>query len=237
LPKPPPGINLVTVKRWQIIAIAAIGVAGATFVYMHHQSLGLPDLLRFSESRPGAASDQASGATHPARMTWRTIERPDESFRVDLPREPQDAEAPAYNEAGGTEPVRMLLSNLEGETTFAVTWQDNPPVARANNRLPERTLERARDGMLARTQTNLVSTTHFTLKGYPGLEITGRNAGGGILNARLIFAGERLYTLMALFPSEDARREQDVRRFFNSFVPSRPATIPETVPAASPSGT
>jgi hypothetical protein len=203
---------------------------------MHREGLGLAGLLPFSGAREASSTDRAAISGHPARMVWRTIERPDEGFRVDLPREPTDAQAPAYNEAGVSEPVKMLLSNPGGDTTFAVTWQDNPPIARANNRLPERTLEKARDGMLARTQTSLVTSTRFMLRGYPGLEIMGRNAGGGVLNARLIYAGERLYTLMALFPSEDVRREEDVNRFFNSFLPSLPATIPETMPAAAPSG-
>jgi hypothetical protein len=53
-----------------------------------------------------------------------------------------------------------------------------------------------------------------------------------VLNVRLIYTGERLYTLMALFNSSNTRREQDVIRFYNSFAPSR---VPgQTLPLAAP---
>jgi len=39
--------------------------------------------------------------------------------------------------------------------------------------------------------------------------------------------------VMALFPSQGARREQNVVRFYNSFVPTRVAT---NLPAAAPKG-
>jgi predicted Zn-dependent protease len=37
------------------------------------------------------------------------------------------------------------------------------------------------------------------------------------MDARLIYAGDRLYMLVAAFPSARARRDQNVARFFNSF--------------------
>jgi hypothetical protein len=90
----------------------------------------------------------------------------------------------------------------------------------------------ARDGMLSRTQTTLTSETRTTPDGYPARDIAAANAGGGVLNARIIFTGERLYTLMALFPAASARREQDVTRFYKSFEITRSGKIPETVPSA-----
>lgn len=87
--------------------------------------------------------------------------------------------------------------------------------------------------MLARTETTIVQESRGFQRDYPSLDVLARNTGGGILNARLIMTENRLYILMALFPSPSARRERDVNRFFDSFVPSRPAAIPESVPAAS----
>jgi len=43
----------------------------------------------------------------------------------------------------------------------------------------------------------------------------------------------RLYTLMALYPNAASRREKDVKRFFDSFVPEASGGIPETMPSAS----
>lgn len=166
-------------------------------------------------------------------MSWQAVDRPNDGFKVDLPSDPKDLAAQAFNETGGAEPIRMIAATPDDDTYFAVTWQDNPPVARVNNHAPDSTLNMARDGMLARTQTSLVSQSLSLQRGNPSLEVSARNGGGGVLDARLILAGNRLYVLMALFPSASARREKDVARFFDSFVPGRPAVIPETMPAAS----
>lgn len=208
----------------------ALGLAGAAgFVYFGGWTYVAAQLHR-RLSRPPQV-DAASGGGAPA-LAWQRVERPDEGFRVDLPADARDLQVPAYNESGGAEPVKMLVASPDGETTFAVSWQDNPPVARVNNRLPERTLEMARDGMLARTRTTLASDSPLTVKGYPALDVAARNPSGGVLNARLIYAGERLYTLLALYPSSEARHERDVKHFFSSFQPSGQAGIPEAVPAA-----
>jgi hypothetical protein len=111
----------------------------------------------------------------------------------------------------------MIFSNPDGGTAFAVTWADNPPVMRASHRAPAQTLTMARDGALERTQTSLVSESSSSPGGMPARDFVARNVGGGVLDARLLYAGDRLYMLMAVFPSMSARREQDVIRFFNSF--------------------
>ena len=176
--------------------------------------------LRTERTHTTAASEYSSADLgSAAHINWQTITRPDDGFRIDMPADPRDLQVPAYNETGGTEPVKMLFSNPDGDTTFAITWLDNPPVARANSGSPDRTLDQARDGMLARTQTTAVNESHVSVAGFPARDITARNSEGGYLDARLIFANSRLYTLMAVFPSSNARREQDVIRFYNSFTP------------------
>ena len=208
-------------KRWQYILLSAAVVAAILYVYWHWGGQGL-----------GILADQASSSRTASRLQWRTIDRPGDGFRVELPGEEKERQVPAYNESGRSEPVKMLVANPEGDVTFAVSWEDNPPVARVSH-TPERTLNMARDGMLARTETTIVTESRGFARDYPSLDILARNGSGGILNARLIMAENRLYILMALFPSSDARRERDVTRFFNSFVPARPYSIPETMPAAS----
>jgi hypothetical protein len=215
-------------KRWQIIALCAAVVAVAAYFYFYRGGFG------FGGSHSGAPVQGDVAGAQPAKIQWQVISRPDEGFRLDMPADPKDVQVPAYNEMGGTEPVKMLFSSPDGDTTFAVTWQDNPPVARVNNRVPESTLDQARDGMLARTQTRLVSESKLTSLPYPGRDITAKNSGGGFLDARLLYVNDRLYTLMALFPAQNARQEQDVVRFFNSFTPLR---VSSTLPEASPKGT
>jgi hypothetical protein len=209
----------------------ALGAAAIIYVYMHWDGL-----LHGSPFRASASGDTLNsglpGSIRPAKINWQLDERPDEGFKVELPNDPKDLQVPAYNENGGSEQVKMIVASPDADTTFAVTWEDNPPVARVSH-TPESTLTRARDGMLARTQTTLVTESRGTQKGDPTLDVAARNAGGGVLNARFIFSGDRLYMLIALFPAESARREQDVNRFFTSFAPARTPGIPETMPSAA----
>jgi hypothetical protein len=217
------------VKRWPYILILLIAVGIGVYFLIENQRL-LPSSWRWGAStgseNAGTETDSLLGATQPAQISWHVVSRPADGFRVEMPSGPRDSEVPALNESGGTEPVKMLHSSPGDDSTYAVTWADNPPVARANDNDPDRTLDHARDGMLANTETSLVSETRITVAGFPGREILAHNSAGGMLNARLIYvpaagngAGGRLYTLMALFPTAGARSEQDVSRFFNSFAP------------------
>jgi hypothetical protein len=207
------------VKRWYYIALGAAAVAAVIYVYAHWGVQGLGGLF---------GGGQDSG---PGHLQWRTVERPGDGFKVDLPADEKESQVPAYNEQGGSEPVHMLVASPSGDTSYVITWEDHPPVERVGV-TPDRTLSLARDGMLARTETTIVSESRGMTRGYPSLDVLARNNGGGVLDARLIMAGSRLYGLMALFPSSGDRRDEDVKRFFDSFVPARPSTIPESLPEA-----
>lgn len=213
-------------KRGPVIAICAAVIGIAAYFYFYRG-------FRLDGGNGGVSGGtpvENSGA-RPAQVSWQMINRPDDGFRVDLPSDPKEVQVQAGNESGGTEPVKMLFSSPDGDVTFAVTWEDDPPVARVNDGMPERTLEQARQGMLERTQTTLLNETEVSASGAPARDIHARNKGGGVLDARLIFMNHRLYALMALYPSANARREQDVVRFFNSFTPLRVGT---SLPEASP---
>jgi hypothetical protein len=54
-----------------------------------------------------------------------------------------------------------------------------------------------------------------------------------VISARLIYVGQRLYLLSATFPSDAARRDEDIAHFFNSFSLAASSRIPDTLPAAS----
>ena len=213
------GVHSCRVKRWQYLVLAIAVLAVAAYLYVQHGT-ALGSLLTAGDGGPGTAG------------AWHTIERPGDGFKVDMPGQDKELQAPAYNETGGSEQVHMLVANPGGNITYAVTWQDNPPVARDAHSV-DHTLYMARDGMLARTETTIVSEMRGNFHDRPSLDVLSRNNSGGILNARLIMAEDRLYMLLALFPSSSARRDKDVDRFFNSFVPAHPSGIPETIPAAS----
>lgn len=221
-------VTLIAMKRWQVIALVIVVLAVVAYFYFYRGA------FQPASHTSTASTYSSSEAGGPAQISWQIISRPEDGFRLEMPSGPRELQVPAFNESGASEPVKMLFSNPDGDTTFAITWEDNPPVARVNHRDPDRTLDQARDGMLSRTQTALIRESRITVAGFPARDITAKNSEGGMLDARLIFANDRLYTLMAVFPSMGARREQDVIRFYNSFTPSQPGGM---MPQQSPRGT
>ena len=205
-------------------------IAGFT-VWEYREELGLVGQHGIGSSSVRGASRADEGA-RPPRINWERVDRAKDGFRVEMPADSKQITIPAFNEGGGTEPVNMIYANPDGATSFAVAWQDNPPVVRVNEQQPERILDQARDGAMARTQTTLVSESRANYGGNPTRDFLSRNSGGGILDSRLIYAGNRLYMLMVVFPSMSARREQDVTRFYNSFSAASGSGIPQTLPPA-----
>ncbi len=191
-------------KRWYYIVFGAILIGGAVYIYMHRQDLGLV----------GPAD---SGTPQPAHFSWVTVDRSEDGFKLEMPAGTHDAEVPAYSEKGGTDQVEMIYSSPDAETTYSIAWEDNPPVERAAQDNPQLTLDDAQQGTLNHTQSMLVTQSESTRQGFAVRDFTGRNDGGGVLSARLILAGRRLYMLMAAFPAASARRDSDVNRFFDSF--------------------
>lgn len=206
-------------KRWLWVILLIIAVFAVGWYYFFYPRTA----KRVAEvAQVNAIRDQST--LQPATINWQPLDRQQNGFRLEMPAGAQELQVPAYTDSGSSEPVEMLLSNPDKATSFAVTWEDNPPVARANDRNPDRTLEAAREGMLTRTQTYEMTESQQTIAGFPAMDVLARNAGGGVLDARLIYAKGRLYALIATFPSMTARREEDVLRFYNSFTPQLIAT-------------
>jgi hypothetical protein len=222
------------VKHATTIASVALALGGCVFVFFHREELGITG-SRSLASAASQAVDAAAPVLRTARIDWQPQDRTGDGFKVDMPEDPRQLQVPAYGGAGTSEPVNMIVSSPDGGTTFAVAWADNPPSMRAVNRAPDPTLDTARDGLLTRTQTQLVSETRSRPQGYPARDILARNVGGGVMDARLILAGQRLYLLTVAYPSMGARREADVQRFFNSFAVTQvPAVTASAAEAAQP---
>ena len=157
------------------------------------------------------------GRGNGTKIDWETVNRSADGFTVQLPAGVSATLVPAYTERGMVEQIEMIEAQVDPDTTYAVAWADNPPVERAAGEDTDKTLNMARDGALGRTQTTLVMESRGKIGGYASREILARNARGGILNGRLILAGTHLYMLIGTFPSTSARRDEDVKRFFDSF--------------------
>jgi len=148
-----------------------------------------------------------------------------------MPGDPNRVLVQATNETGANEPINMLLFKSSSDHTYAVAWAEKPPVARMNDLIPDKTLDQARDGALNRTQATLISEIRSNPQGFPGRDVVAYNGGGGVLDTRFVYAGHRLYMLIATAPSAAARHEEDVMRFFNSFAIDDNTQFPETLPA------
>lgn len=208
-------------------------VAAAVYIYLHRQEFALlwPHSTATADQNnesdlAGTPTPKAAPAIHPGRFIWKAVSRP-EGFKVEMPCETRKIEVPAFSDRGATDQVQMILCDPDLETTFSVAWEDNPPVARVGSRAVDQILDSAKDGALVRTQTTEVSETRSTPGGNPGRDFVARNAGGGVMNARLIYAGQRLYLLSAVFPSAAARRDEDIARFFNSFALGTSTRLPD----------
>lgn len=188
-------------------------VAGVLYcLYLFRGAFGVSSPTVDQES-----TGRANSGSRSTRISWQTVDRSADGFKVQMPAGATELQVPAFTSNGSKEPVEMLQSSLDSNVTYAVAWAENPPVERASSDGAERTLDLARDGALARTQAMLTGETRSNRNGYPERDFSGQNAGGGVLNARLILAGSRLYMLIASFPSSRARHEDDVNHFFDSF--------------------
>jgi hypothetical protein len=192
--------TLENVKRPLTLVLGIVAMAAVVFlVYEYRGDLGL--------------GGRGSGT----KIDWETVNRSSDGFTVQLPAGVSATLVPVYTERRVVEQIEMIEAQVAPDTTYAVAWADNPPVERAASEDTEKTLNMARDGALGRTQTTLVMESRGKIGGYASREILARNARGGILNGRLILAGTHLYMLIGTFPSTSARRDEDVKRFFDSF--------------------
>ncbi len=193
--------RLFTLVFW----IVLIGVI-AYLVYEYRGDFGL-----------GGQGNGGSPGAHGGQVAWQTIDRSADGFKVQMPAAASETQIPAYTGSGVVEQAEMIEATVDPETTYAVAWADNPPVVQAASQNAERTLDMARDGALGRTQTSLISESRGERNGHRSRDFVARNAGGGILNGRLILAGTHLYMLIATFPGTSVRRDEDVKAFFDSF--------------------
>jgi len=215
-------------KRVLFYVIAALVLVTAFYFWNHRAEYSvLRDWL------PTRNADGLILAGQGQQLAWRPVDESSLGFKLEMPGDPKRVTVQATTEAGTNEPINMLLVKPEADRTYAVAWADKPPVARMNDLVPDRTLDQARDGALNRTSTTIVTESRNNPQGYPGRDIVAHNVGGGVLDTRFIYAGSRLYMLIAASPSAAARHQDDVIHFFNSFTISSNTQIPETLPPAT----
>ena len=215
-------------KRIYIYLVAILLVIGAFYFWNHRRDYSF--IRQWLPTRPAEGVIQTGQGE---QLEWRPIDQANLGFRLEMPGDPKRISVQANTEAGTNEPINMLIVKSEGGGSYAIAWADKPPVARMNDLNPDKTLDQARDGALTRTGTTLVTENRNSPQGFTGRDIVAHNVGGGILDSRFVYAGPRLYMLIATSPSPTARHLEDVNHFFDSFTVAGNTQIPETLPAAT----
>jgi len=215
-------------KRVYQSVAAVLVLIVAFYVWGHRRDYGFLRSILPARTTEGFLQSNRS-----QQADWRPVDETSQGFKIEMPSDPRQVVVQATNETGSTEPISMLLAKADADHSYAVAWADKPPVARMNDLNPDKTLDEARDGALSRTSTSLVSEVRNSTQGFPGRDVVSHNVGGGILDTRFVYAGTRLYMLMATSPSAAGRHEEEVIRFFNSFTIASNTQIPESIPAAT----
>jgi hypothetical protein len=134
-------------KKIYPFVVAAILLAGVYYVWKTYSGSSLSGHLPTFHGSSAPASTAAE-----KQLEWPTVDKSEAGFKLSMPTEPHQVVVQASNEAGGTEPVNMLVTSTSSKTTYAVAWADKPPVERVNGFSPDKTLDQARDGATARTR-------------------------------------------------------------------------------------
>ena len=152
-----------------------------------------------------------------AALKWQVANESSVGFQVEVPSRTVETTVQATNEHGSQEPVKMLIAHPDANSSFAVAWEDNPPVARVNSDQVDAIFEEAKTQAINATYTSQLSDRRDTDQGYPARQFVAKNANGGYLDARFIWASPRLYMLIATYPTGQDRSEPDITHFFQSF--------------------
>jgi hypothetical protein len=115
-------------------------------------------------------------------------------------------------ESGDVAATRYTTTDA-ANVTYDVLLNDYPKagIARAN---PHKLLDSVRDGLVYQTKGRVVSEKPITLANFPGRDQVIVGANGTHYRVRLVWAGTRLYQIMAVTPGEP-RPESNI--FFDSF--------------------
>jgi hypothetical protein len=203
--------RLSSVIRLATVVLGVAVVAAIVYcTYYYRVELGIV--------KPQNQASGRSAGEAPAVSGWQTVDRPGDGFRVQMPSGAIETRVPAYASDGTVKMVDTIEASPDADITFAVSWSDDPPVSQAGGADADLTLDLARDGALARTQTRLTGESRSSPGGYTMRDFAGRNDAGGVLSARFILAGTRLYMLTAVLPASASRHNDDVSHFFNSFI-------------------
>ena len=200
-------------KKRTYIYIAVVVIAAAGYYVHEHWDAWQRNSFTIVSSTQEPAILQHKQST----LTWQNADESSIGFTIAVPSNPVETTTQATNEHGAHEPVKMMISHPDANSTMAVAWEDNPPVARVHGDRVDAIFDAARTQAIDATYTSQLSEQNNTDQGFPARQFVAKNAQGGYLDARFIWAAPRLYMLIAAYPSAQDRSEIDVTHFFQSF--------------------
>lgn len=168
---------------------------------------------------PVAACQYASAAAMAGAMFqdqnppgWREFESKAGRFRVLLPGAPATSRQTIRTDIGNVASTRFTTTDA-AKVTYDILFNDYPGtgVSRAS---PQKLLDGARDGLLYQTKGRLIGEKPITLANYPGRDQEIMSGDGTHYRIRLVWAGNRLYQIMAVTPGQP---RPDAQVFFDSF--------------------
>ena len=199
-------------KRTYIYIVVVVLAAAGYYVHEHWDAWQRNSFTIVSSTKEPALLQH-----NVSTLTWQNADESANGFTVAVPSNPVETTALATNEHGAHEPVKMLIAHPDANSTFAVAWEDNPPVARVHGDQVDAIFDAARSQAINATYTSQLSEQRNTDQGFPARQFVARNNQGGYLDARFIWAAPRLYMLIATYPNEQDRKEIDITHFFQSF--------------------
>jgi hypothetical protein len=143
-----------------------------------------------------------------AAAGWATFRSETGRFTVLMPGTP--AEATETLEDGV---VHRFVSSPEKGRAFVVVYGDDAEFA---SMPPDELFDNVRDALLDAAGASRQSERAVEFGGRPARELVAQGPEGSMMKARLILAGERLYTLLAVTPKDEAAIA-DADRFLGSF--------------------
>lgn len=199
-------------KRSYLYIVMVVLAAAGYYVQQHWQQWQRNSFTIVSSTQTANVSNGKK-----AVLKWQVANESSYGFQVEVPSRTVETTVQATNEHGTPEPVKMLMAHPDANSTFAVAWEDNPPVARVNGDQVDGIFDEAKTQAINATYTSQLSDRRDTDQGYPARQFVAKNANGGYLDARFIWASPRLYMLIATYPTGTDRSEADITHFFQSF--------------------
>ena len=143
---------------------------------------------------------------------WKEVAIPAGRFKVLMPGAPKTSRQTIRTDIGNVVSTRYTVTDA-AQVTYDVLFNEYPAagVAKTN---PQKLLDGARDGLLYQTKGRMVAEKHLTFANLPGRDQIIMDEKGTHYRVRLLWAGNRLYQIMAVSPGKP---RPDADLFFDSF--------------------